>query len=103
LKVVVEMIYGPWEGTYEGESSDTEEGFDSRNFLKNWGKLTNRFQVGRRLESISPAAMKLMLTGKPPDRGTRGHKYEVVSRDESDGTLRARLEYRGIVKNEGDK
>jgi hypothetical protein len=87
MKIVLKVIGGPYEGSYESDAS--------RDPVKSLSALTDNFTPGRHVETASPAAIEKWIDTPDEYTPTQRHKYEVVSREEEGGVMRVELRYRG--------
>jgi hypothetical protein len=96
MKIVCEVVGGPLEGVYEGDSSlwDDISG-PEQDPIRTWSTMTSNFTVGREFWRTPVAAMDLMRSDQTIiGSGLKSQKYEVVSRTEADGIVNVRLEAR---------
>ena len=90
MKVMCEMIGGPFAGTHESDFAKSSDP------VRAWGWISDNFTVGKRFQTVSPGATPALqeLTPAKVDR-TQAHKYEVTGREERDGVIYVRCEYLG--------
>jgi hypothetical protein len=93
MKIVCNVTGGPNDGLYEDDNWPRTHSYP----LRGWGAITDNFHLERTFE----ATCKTVVEGKEGKRMrsvevTRKHKYQVVSRKESDEVLVVGMQHRGV-------
>lgn len=93
MKIVCKVTGGPNDGTYEDDNWPRTHSYP----LRGWGAITDNFHLERTFE----ATCKTVIEANPGKRGqnievTRKHKYQVISRDETDDVLLVGMKHCGV-------
>ena len=91
MKIVCEVIGGPFAGTYEDDNWPNTEAFP----IKPFASASSNFTVGGRFKTVHPFGKDETARTRSQPKDDRIHNYEVVSHEENAGVVRVRVDYQG--------
>jgi hypothetical protein len=93
MKIVCTVSGGPNDGTYEDDNWPRTHSYP----LRGWGAITDNFHLAMTFEATCQTVVETKEGGqKQSIEVSRKHKYQVISRDETDGVLFVGMKHCGV-------